>query len=295
MRKVWGIWITRGCSRCMSETLPAHPPMVILGPRATDDSVSIWRTCVAQGWPVHRLQGWRVPDSLLTQNGDIVIYGEPLMAEAVADQMGLALLEPEIDWLTKVPLEHVSREIQIMTLGEARGLKSSAFVKPADGKIFEPKVYATGADLPSDDSVDQDILVLRSGILDFRLEVRCFVVERNIVSMSPYWRDGALAKGDDDEWPFLEVEEQEGRAFAGHVLADSRVAFPPGCTLDVGKTSEGIWAVIESNPSWGAGLYGCDPLAVMQAIQVAVKRRDDFVPEDRRWISHRKRETISEA
>lgn len=270
----------------MSEVLS---PLVILGPRATDDSITIWRTCLAQGWPVHRLQGWRVPDSLLAEFGDVVIYGEPLMAEAVADQMGLVLLEPAIDWLTKVPFEHVSREIQIMTLGEARELASRAFVKPADGKIFEPKVYESGKELPSDESVDQDIPVLRSGALDFRLEVRCFVCQRQIVSISPYWREGALAKSEGGEWPFLGYEEKEVRDFAERVLADARIDFPPGCTLDVGKTSDGCWAVIESNPSWGAGLYGCNPLAVMQAIRVAVKRRNDLKPDDLRWISRRKK------
>lgn len=267
----------------------APSPLVILGPRATDDSIAIWRTCIAQGWPVHRLQGWRVPDSLLAETDDVVIYGEPLMAEAVADQMGLALLEPAIDWLTTVPLEYVSREIQLMTLGEARNLTASAFVKPADGKIFEPKVYESGQGLPSDDSVDQDIPVLRSGILDFRLEVRCFVRHRKIVSMSPYWRDGALAKSEDSEWPFLGEEENEAREFAERVLADVRIDLPPGCTLDVGKISDGNWAVIEANPSWGAGLYGCDPLAVMEAIRVAVKPRGDLTSDDMQWISRRKK------
>ncbi|HEY1048810.1 MAG TPA: ATP-grasp domain-containing protein [Prosthecobacter sp.] len=244
---------------------------------------------------MHRLQGWRVPDSLLAYGGDVVLYGEPLMAEAVADQMGLALLEPEIDWLTRVPFEHVSREIQIMTLGEARLLASSAFVKPADGKIFDPRVYATGADLPSDGSVDQDIPVLRSSIMDFRLEVRCFIADRQIVSMSPYWRDGVLARTNDGGWPFLETEEPEARGFAEQVLADQSLDFPPGCTLDVGKTTAGIWAVIEANPSWGAGLYGCDPLAVMQAIRVAVKRRSDLVTHELRWISRRKQSGIQAA
>lgn len=225
---------------------------------------------------------------------DVVIYGEPLMAEAVADQMNLVLLEPAIDWLTTLPFEHVSREIQIMTLGEARKRSSRAFVKPADGKIFEPKVYESGNDLPTDESVDQDIPVLRSGILDFRLEARCFVCQRRIVSMSPYWREGVLAKSEEGEWPFLGEEEKEARGFAERVLADVRIDLPPGCTLDVGKTSNGSWAVIESNPSWGAGLYGCDPLAVMQAIRVAVKRRDDLTPQDLQWISHRKKEAAAD-
>jgi hypothetical protein len=132
-----------------------HPPTVLLGPRATDDSVAIWRICVANQWPVHRIQAWRVPEELRSCQNNIIIYGEPLFAEAVADQMELVLLEPAIDWLTTVPQKYLSRKIEFMTLGSARLLASPAFVKPADGKIFDPKVYVTGKDLPSEEQVDQ--------------------------------------------------------------------------------------------------------------------------------------------
>lgn len=261
---------------------------VLLGPRATDDSVAIWRVCVANQWPVHRIQGWRVPDELRTHQTNVVIYGEPLFAEAVADQTELALLEPAIDWLTAVPQKYLSREIEFMTLGSARLLDSPAFVKPADGKIFEPKVYDSGKDLPSEDNVDQDIPVLRSGIVDFQLEVRCFVLERSITTLSPYWRSGALARSCENEWPFLHQEEAEARAFAESVLSDGGVPMPPACTLDVGKTTDGIWAVIEANPCWGAGLYGCDPFRVLQTIRAAILPKSEVTDMHRPWISKRK-------
>lgn len=273
MRRASGIWITPACFGCMSDDMKNAPPVVLIGPRATDDSIAIWRVCVAHGWPVHRLQGWRVPEDLLTSQAEIVIYGEPLLAKVVVDQMGLILMEPDIDWLTTLPFQYVSREIKLMTLHEARQLESSAFVKPADGKIFDPRVYTTGGELPAEAAVDQDIPVLRSGIMDFRIEIRCFIKDRQIVTMSPYWREGELAQSADGEWPFIGSEESEACHFAQQVLGDPNVRFVPGCTLDVGKTNDGIWAVIESNPSWGAGLYGCDPLLVMHSIRAAIKRK----------------------
>jgi len=90
------------------------------------------------------------------------------------DQKTVVILAPRMTvdskrvWKTCLDLG--SRDVEIMSLAEARSLNTPAFVKPADGKIFDPKVYDTGSDLPSDQSVDLDIPILRSGIVDFRLE-----------------------------------------------------------------------------------------------------------------------------
>ena len=253
----------------------------------TDDSVSIWRTCLDLGWTPIRLQGWRIPEHLVNvQQQQVIIYGEPLFAEAVADQLGLALLEPSVDWLTNVPLKYLQRQVELLTLGEARALTDRAFVKPADGKIFDPKVYNRGADLPTDQNVD--IQVLRSGVVDFRLEVRCFVRSRQVVSLSPYWRDDNLALDAEGSWPFRADEEGEARAFADAVLSAPEVPLPPACTLDVGRLSDGSWAVVEANPCWGAGLYGCDPREALATIKDAIIRKEDVTMATRPWISKRR-------
>jgi hypothetical protein len=254
----------------------------------TDDSQSMWRTGIELGWHSQRLQGWRVPESLSLSGRDVAIYGEPLFAEAVADQLGLVLLEPPIDWLIGVPQEYSRRRIELLTLQEARSLNTPAFVKPADGKIFEPKIYQTGAELPTEEHVDGPIPVLRSDIVDFRLEVRCFVRNKAVVTLSPYWRDGALAHNHESAWPFLDTEEDEAHSFASLVLVDSRISLPPVCTLDVGRLADGRWAVIEANPAWGAGLYGCDPKEVLQSIPLAIVPKDLLSEKDKRWVSKRK-------
>lgn len=266
----------------------ANSPIVLLGPRMTDDSVSIWRTCLDLGWTPIRLQGWRIPADLVIPQSQVIIYGEPLFAEAVADQLGLALLEPSVDWLTNVPERYLQRRVELLTLGEARALADKAFVKPADGKIFDPKVYNSGADLPTDQNVDMDIQVLRSGVVDFRLEVRCFVRSRQVVSLSPYWRDDNLALDAEGLWPFHEGEEAEAKAFAEAVLKDPEVPLPPACTLDVGRLRDGSWAVVEANPCWGAGLYGSDPKQVLVTIKDAIIRKEDVTMATKPWISKRR-------
>jgi hypothetical protein len=219
---------------------------------------------------------------------DFIIYGEPLFAEAVADQLGLLLLEPPIDWLTRIPKAFRSRDVKLTVLSEARKSSVTQFVKPADGKIFEPKIYTCGAALPDEDRVDGSIPVLCSEIVDFRLEVRCFVHQRQVATLSPYWRDDQLAESEGG-WPFLGEEKEEAQRFAQSICDSSEVLLPPSCTVDVGRLKDGSWAVIEANPCWGAGLYGCEATSVLDCLLSSIVRADSASEDDLRWVSKRRR------
>src|SRR4051794_1996149 len=105
-------------------------PTVVLPPRFTPDTIAVGHAALAAGWALERLPSWRVPEWLRGQ--DVVLYGEPLFAAVVADELGLALLEPPFDWLPKLAAEHRRREVRFATLEEARRLQQPAFVKPAD-------------------------------------------------------------------------------------------------------------------------------------------------------------------
>ncbi len=252
-----------------------HPPLLILAPRVTDDSVAIWQAALSLGWSTRRLANWRVPDDLRNQQREIVVYAEPLFAEAVAGPLGLTLLETPPNWLTTLPRSFIHRDVTIVPLSEARRLTRPTFVKPAEGKVFEPRVYANGEELPLVEQIG-DLPVLLSTPVRFRTEIRCFVVDRRVVTCSPYWRDNALARRPDGTWPFVGDERAQARAFAEALLSDQTIAVPPAFVLDVGLTEEHGWAVIEANPCWGAGLYGCDPVSVLQAIRHAV-RSPEFI------------------
>jgi hypothetical protein len=39
--------------------------------------------------------------------------------------------------------------------------------------------------------------------------------------------------------------------------------------LDVGIITNRGWAVIEQNAAWGSGIYGCDPVQVLEVIRHA--------------------------
>lgn len=260
--------------------------LLILAPRVTDDSVAMWRAARDAGWQTQRLANWRVPNELKSFTGDIAIYAEPLFAEAVVDQLDLMLLEPPMDWLVKLPKALRHRKVSIMRLSEARSRVTNQFVKPAEGKAFEPKVYAKGEDLPTLEQVE-DIQVLVSEPVTFLNEFRCFVLEGEVVSASPYWRNDALAQTVDGSWPFLGSEEAEAMAFAKKVLTHPEVTHPPAFVLDVGCTQQHGWVVIEGNPCWGAGLYGCSPSAALDTGRRAVRRQTGLTRDDERWVSAR--------
>lgn len=260
-------------------------PLLLLAPRVTDDSVAVWRAAISAGWSCQRLPGWRAPEHLKNLGAEIVIYAEPLFAEAVADQLGLLLLEPPADLLTTLPERFLQREVKIVALSEARNLEEPVFVKPADGKVFDPKVYSSGKALPEVEQIG-DIPVLTSTPLPFALEVRFFVLDGAPVTASPYWRNDHLAQATDGTWPFLANEEGDSLSFACEVMNACADLFPPAFVLDVGLTELG-WVVIEANPCWGAGLYGCAPILALQTARRAVVKAATADEQARRWVSKR--------
>lgn len=257
-------------------------PTLVLPPRFTPDSDAVRAAALRAGWRIERLASWRAPAGL----EDPVLYGEPLFAAVVAPQLGLALLEPPLDWLTTVPGPLLRRDVRFTTLAEARGLPGPAFVKPADEKAFDARVWPAGAALPGPAVLPDHLAVLVAEPVAWSLEVRCFVVDGAVVTCSPYVRDRELAQAEDGSWPASADELAQARAFAAVVLAE--VPTPPAVALDVGVIAGRGWAVVEANPCWGSGVYGCDPARVLDAARRASIPTDRLSAADARWVVRRR-------
>jgi hypothetical protein len=258
-------------------------PTLLLTPRYTEDSRALRAAATAADWDCVRLANWRIPDWVAER--ELVFYGEPLLAEVIAEhELPFVLLEPSLDWLPTLPKHYARRAVRRTTLVAARRQRAQAFIKPADLKSFAARVYTSGTELPSSGNLPNDLPVLVQTPVRWELEVRCFVLERRVVTLSPYLRDGRLAQADDGSWPAEEAELAAARAFAGVVLADPAVRLPAAVVLDVGIVAGHGWAVIEANAAWGAGLYGCEPDAVLPVLQRATVRRDALADEDRPWV-----------
>jgi hypothetical protein len=158
-------------------------------------------------------------------------------------------------------------------LKEARATTTAAFIKPANDKCFAAQVYGSGQELPGCDTLDDSTPVLIAEPVRWTVEYRCFVLDRELRTSSPYLRDGGLARNADGEWEAPAAEERDASEFAGLVLSDSEVHLPPAVVLDVGIIRDRGWAVVEANAAWGSGIYGCDPDEVLKVVQRSCIRR----------------------
>lgn len=252
-------------------------PTLILSPRYTTDSSALWRAAVEENWQVERLSGWRLDRNL---TGEIAIYGEHLFAVAVAEQLSLALLRPPLDWLTHLPTQYLRREIHYTELTSVDSYSLPAFIKPAEDKCFPARVYTDPDAIPDRALLPLQTPILISEPVNWQLEFRCFVLEHNVVTISIYAKDGEFIQ---DQGVF-HSELSEALGFANQIMNNASIEFPPSGVLDVGYIEGRGWAVVEANPAWGSGIYGCDPHQVLKTIARGCKPIIELKPEEHRWI-----------
>ncbi len=258
-------------------------PMLLLPPRITPDSEALQRAALALGWRVERLENWRPPEQLRSE--EIVLYGEPLFADIVAGPLGLALLEPPADWLTHLPWHYLQREVRLTTLAAARKCGKPTFMKPAQDKCFPAGVYASGAALPTNSAMlPEDTPVLLAGPVQWEVEYRCFILERKVLTLSPYLWQGELAQAPDGSWPASQEEISQARQFLQSVLADTAFPVPPAVVVDVGQIAGRGWAIVEANAAWGSGIYGCQPERVLAVLRRATCKEEAVTAEERAWV-----------
>jgi len=242
-------------------------PTLIFTPRYTEDSQALWKAAGALGWNVERLTTWRIPEHLRTV-ADPVLYGEALFGPTLAEQLGLTLLNPPEDWLVRLPFEFKQRTISLSTLGAQRQRADAAFIKPPNDKSFPAKVYR-GSELPQEYPDDMPVLV--SDVVQWEKEFRCFISNRSLRTYSIYSRFGELQH--DCGFESSAEEARQVEVFVARLLADPRVDLPSATVVDVGcMGGSGHWACVEQNAAWGAGIYGCDPTAVLEVVRHAAVR-----------------------
>ena len=235
-------------------------PTLILTPRYTADAQALWRAATSAGWQVERLTGWRGPGHL-AQLQDPVLYVEALFGPTLAQQFRIKLLDPPADWLVRLPTEYRRRKITLATLGPARLNQKRLFIKPPNDKSFPAQVYS-GTELPT--MYPDDMVVLVSEVVEWEVEFRCFVLDREVCTWSLYARWHELQE--EDGFSCTPEEASNLETFMATLLADARVDLPRATVVDVGMIAGQGWACIEQNAAWGAGIYGCDPTQVLRVI-----------------------------
>ena len=238
-------------------------PTLLLSPRYSDDSIKLRRAAIALGWDVMRLASWRCPEDFDPE--EPVLFAEPLFNQAVAEQLGLALIEPPEDFIITLPGEYVGRRVSLATASEARRLPGPVFLKPPNRKTFPARVYSGGGELPE---MPGDDPILASEPVEWVAEFRFFVRDRRVHAWSPYWLHGALARKE-DEWVVEPETATATRGLVDRLLADPGVNLPAALVIDAGVIRGIGPAVVEANEASGAGIYGCDPRDVLDVLRAA--------------------------
>lgn len=264
--------------------LPAEPaselasePVLVFPPRHNDTVQALSVAAVQRGLHTETMSTWRVPDHLRA-HGEAHLYAGPLFADAVAHDLGLALLEPPADWLARLPRSLTRREITAATIDVARQVRRPAFIKTPNDKSFPARVYVDGTRLPGADAIDDGTIVLISDIIAFDREFRLFVLDGAVHAASQYALRGDLALAPLDGHP----DERAVMRFAVELLTTLGHTLPSAVVIDVGvvidddgggdgdDTDDGAsretLAVIEANAAWASGHYACDPQRVLDVV-----------------------------
>lgn len=261
-------------------------PCLVLTPRLTNDSLQLETAAEKLGWRVHRATRYQLPPDI----EDPVVYGELVFCDVVASALGLGLLEPPNWWLSQLPRKYLSRAVQLFEHCDLRHLHRRSFIKPANDKLFEAGIFQRGDHVPYR-HIDPGLPVLVSEVVSFAFELRCHVLDREVVTAGVYSMWGSPEK----EGQLYEA----GKEWLTELLADPEVPLPSAVVVDVGYIPElHTWAVVEANQVCSSGVYmgghlslgaspGAQPKEVLRVLERGAGLRSKVRPEDEEWLRPR--------
>ncbi|MEV4440462.1 ATP-grasp domain-containing protein [Streptomyces sp. NPDC049577] len=212
-------------------------------------------------------------------------FGGPGFAARVVDDLDVALLEPEDDWLTSLPRAFAGRKVSSTTLVQARALPGPLFAKPPSAKSFPAAVYADGSELPEVGELPPETPVQISEVVTWAREFRLFILDGECRTGSQYARFGRLESA-----PLRgHADEAAVRTFARDLLAAHGETLPSAVVLDVGVVARAggdEWAVVEANMPWFANCYAADPDRALDVVLRAAGPRSRLEARDRRFCRH---------
>jgi hypothetical protein len=218
---------------------------------------------------------------------DAAFYGGTDLAVAIATRFNLALLEPPLDLLARLPASLLLRNVEFAHFLDLSRLQRRAFIKPADAldKCFDTGIYGSSRDIRASRGIDPSTPILLSEPVEWLAEFRCFVCNGEVVASSPYmsfgrpvWHSWGL--GGEKARP-----SQDAQAVCRRLVR--AMDLPPTFVVDVGLIEGRGWAVVEFNPAWCSGLLGADPSRVLQVLDHACCGANTLSADDRRWLVER--------
>ncbi len=186
----------------------------------------------------------------------IRLYGNTSFCHVLAQKLGLELVSPPDDMLIHLDPDALKRSVALKPLASVSSMNFPLFAKPSAPKIFRAAVYDSPAELSKETmGINPTTLVLVSTVVEFVAEARCWVLDRNVLSLIVY--EGNASTND-------------ALSFTSSLVSGIQPA--ETYVLDVGLISGKGWAVIEANPAWGAGINGGDPCSAARCLAKATRR-----------------------
>lgn len=205
----------------------------------------------SRGCTVHRLGRFWDPPSF--DPATVRVYGADSFCLVLQQKLGFSLCSPDDELLLRVPERFLKRRLTKQTLAEVQAGPLPAFIKPVVPKQFRGAVYQSSDELAEEcRGLPPDTAVMVSEIVKLTAEVRCFVLDNQVLDAAVY--EGAA--------------DREA-AIRSAIEVVKAIALPRAVVLDLGLIAERGWAVVEFNAAWGAGLNGCDPEKVLPAVLAA--------------------------
>ncbi len=258
-------------------------PSLIVSSRYTTDSQVLRQVAQDHGWETLRLDGRQVPDWFDPRDDQIALFYTAPHAFDIAAQLSRTLLGCSPDWTVQLPHEFLLRKLRQMTLIEALELKEDSFVKHSVSKAFPAGVYNPESLAVATAKLHSNTLVHVGEPVEWAVEYRCFVIDREIAAISPYKRHGQVIKDHSNLLGASRSEMDDAKRLASSVLQSSRIQCPPAFVLDVGTIVGRGWAVVEFNECWASGIYACDPKRVLDTLLRACVPTHSLTEDERHW------------
>lgn len=228
------------------------------------DKSDLERDAVAKVWEeyggrVIRIARFWEPPELGREK--VRLYGNHIFCMILAQKLKLKLISPPDDLLMKLSHKWLKRGVRLSTIAGAEKFCYPCFIKPLVPKIFTARKYSSYEELLEEcKQIDTGTPVIYSDVVDISSEVRLFILDGKVLAASVY--EG-------------EADINDAKVFINRFISENSDVIPTTCVVDIGYIPQRGWGIIEANAVWGAGLNGCDSLAVAMCIAQATTTEED--------------------
>lgn len=230
---------------------------MLLHNRFTANDNDIWAVAVKRGYNTYRTNPLQVKEHI--EGYDFIrYYGNTLHKQQIEHLIPIKFHEVDYSILSKLN-HYTKRNIQYIDYKDlAQPIERKCFIKPARDKWFECRVFEKGETIFGSPLPNDKIYV--SDVVNFTDEVRCFVLNGEVLTSSLYRINKVaydIADLDFEKINFdLKINDTPIPRYVKEICGKFNINY--GIVMDFGLLDNGEWAFIEFNEAWASGLYCCD-------------------------------------